>query len=86
MRLSFAKVLVSNKRTRLRLNSANRSALLLYITINAILVSFIMPNEGVPQALAESMLGNGLGMVAFLLVVIYWLGLSLWLPRAMGVI
>ncbi|WP_347249103.1 TRAP transporter large permease subunit [Zoogloea sp.] len=51
------------------LNSANMSAMLLYIITNAVLFSFIMTNENIPQALAEWMLGNGLGMIAFLLAV-----------------
>ena len=51
------------------LNSANMSAMLLYIITNAVLFSFIMTNENIPQALADWMLGNGLGVVAFLLAV-----------------
>ncbi len=51
------------------LNSANMSAMLLYIITNAVLFSFIMTNENIPQALADWMLGNGLGMIAFLLAV-----------------
>ncbi len=51
------------------LNSANMSAMLLYIITNAVLFSFIMTNENIPQALAEWLLGNGLGVVAFLLAV-----------------
>ncbi|MCE1186780.1 MAG: TRAP transporter large permease subunit [Rhodocyclales bacterium] len=51
------------------LNSANMSAMLLYIITNAVLFSFIMTNENIPQALAEWMLGNGLGAIAFLLAV-----------------
>ena len=49
------------------LNSANMSAMLLYIITNAVLFSFIMTNENIPQALAEWMLGQGLGPIAFLL-------------------
>ena len=51
------------------LNSANMSAMLLYIITNAVLFSFIMTNENIPQALADWMLGNGLGVIAFLLAV-----------------
>ncbi|NJD25737.1 MAG: TRAP transporter large permease subunit [Betaproteobacteria bacterium] len=51
------------------LNSANMSAMLLYIITNAVLFSFIMTNEQIPQALADWMLGNGLGMITFLLAV-----------------
>jgi C4-dicarboxylate transporter DctM subunit len=52
---------------RVLLNSANMAAMLLYIITNAVLFSFIMTNENIPQALADWMLGNGLGMIAFLL-------------------
>ena len=51
------------------LNSANMSAMLLYIITNAVLFSFIMTNENIPQALADWMLGHGLGMITFLLAV-----------------
>lgn len=54
---------------RVLLSSANMSAMLLYIITNAVLFSFIMTNENIPQALADWMLGNGLGMIAFLLAV-----------------
>ena len=54
---------------RVLLNSANMSAMLLYIITNAVLFSFIMTNENIPQALASWMLGNGLGMISFLLAV-----------------
>jgi C4-dicarboxylate transporter, DctM subunit len=52
---------------RVLLNSANMSAMLLYIITNAMLFSFILTNENIPQALANWMLGNGLGMITFLL-------------------
>ena len=51
------------------LNSANMSAMLLYIITNAVLFSFIMTNENIPQALADWLLGNGMGVIAFLLAV-----------------
>ncbi len=51
------------------LNSANMSAMLLYIITNAVMFSFIMTNENIPQALAEWMLAQGLGTIAFLLAV-----------------
>ena len=54
---------------RVLLASANMSAMLLYIITNAVLFSFIMTNENIPQALADWMLGNGLGVIAFLLAV-----------------
>ncbi|MDP2881568.1 MAG: TRAP transporter large permease subunit [Azonexus sp.] len=50
------------------LNSANMSAMLLYIITNAVLFSFIMTNENIPQSLADWMLGNGLGVITFLLM------------------
>ena len=54
---------------KILLNSANMSAMLLYIITNAVLFSFIMTNENIPQTLADWMLGNGLGVIAFLLAV-----------------
>jgi C4-dicarboxylate transporter DctM subunit len=52
---------------RVLLNSANMSAMLLYIITNAVLFSFIMTNENIPQTLADWMLSHGLGMITFLL-------------------
>ncbi len=54
---------------RVLLSSANMSAMLLYIITNAVLFSFIMTNENIPQALADWMIGHGLGTIAFLLAV-----------------
>ena len=51
------------------LNSANMSAMLLYIITNAVLFSFILTNENIPQELAAWMIDKGLGMIAFLLAV-----------------
>jgi C4-dicarboxylate transporter DctM subunit len=51
------------------LSAANLSAMLLYIITNAVLFSFLMTYENIPQALAEWMLDQGLGWVTFLLVV-----------------
>ena len=51
------------------LDSANMSAMLLYIITNAVLFSFIMANENIPQALAQWLLDMGLGPVGFLLAV-----------------
>jgi C4-dicarboxylate transporter DctM subunit len=51
------------------LSSANLSAMLLYIITNAVLFSFLMTYENIPQALAQWMIDQGLGWVAFLLVV-----------------
>ena len=50
------------------LNSANMSAMLLYIITNAALFSFILTDENIPHALAEWILGNNLGLVGFLLL------------------
>src|SRR6266704_3513170 len=54
---------------RVLLSSANLSAMLLYIITNAVLFSFLMTYENIPQALAQWMIDQGLGWVAFLLVV-----------------
>ena len=54
---------------RVLLNSASMSAMLLYIITNAVMFSFIMTNEQIPQALAEWMLAQGLGPIVFLLAV-----------------
>jgi C4-dicarboxylate transporter DctM subunit len=54
---------------RVLLQSANMSAMLLYIITNAILFSFVLTNEQIPQHLADWLVGMGLGWVGFLLVV-----------------
>jgi C4-dicarboxylate transporter DctM subunit len=54
---------------RVVLNSANMSAMLLYIITNAVLFSFLMTSENVPQSMAAWLIGMGLGPIAFLLVV-----------------
>ncbi|MFT3856864.1 MAG: TRAP transporter large permease subunit [Aquabacterium sp.] len=54
---------------RVLLNSANMSAMLLYIITNAVLFSFVLANENIPQHLADWLVGMGLGPIAFLLVV-----------------
>ena len=54
---------------RVLLSSANLSAMLLYIITNAVLFSFLLTYENIPQQLAEWMIQQGLGWVAFLLVV-----------------
>ncbi len=51
------------------LDSANMSAMLLYIITNAVLFSYLLTSEQIPQVLADWMIGNGLGPVAFLLMV-----------------
>jgi C4-dicarboxylate transporter DctM subunit len=53
---------------RVLLNSANMSAMLLYIITNAVLFSFVLANENIPQHLADWLVGMGLGPIAFLLV------------------
>jgi C4-dicarboxylate transporter DctM subunit len=51
------------------LDSASMSAMLLYIITNAVLFSFLMTSENIPQAMAEWMINQGFGPIAFLLVV-----------------
>ena len=51
------------------LNSANMSAMLLYIITNAVMFSFILANENIPQELTSWMLDKGFGQIAFLLAV-----------------
>jgi len=50
-------------------DSANMSAMLLYIITNAVLFSFVLANENMPHRLAEWLLGMDLGQTGFLLVV-----------------
>jgi C4-dicarboxylate transporter DctM subunit len=50
------------------LQSANMSAMLLYIITNAALFSFILTDENIPHALADWILGKDLGVVGFLLL------------------
>ena len=50
------------------LASANMSAMLLYIITNAVLFSFILTNENIPNALSEWFLGKDTGLVGFLLI------------------
>ncbi|HNG49695.1 MAG TPA: TRAP transporter large permease subunit [Plasticicumulans sp.] len=50
------------------LSSANMSAMLLYIITNAVMFSFIMTDQKIPQTLAEIMIGSGLGPITFLLM------------------
>ncbi len=61
--LTFAKV------PKVLLDSANMSAMLLYIITNAVLFSFLMTSEQIPQQMAQWMLSQGLGVVGFLLLV-----------------
>jgi C4-dicarboxylate transporter DctM subunit len=50
-------------------DSANMSAMLLYIITNAVLFSFVLANENMPHRLAEWMLSMNLGQNGFLFVV-----------------
>jgi C4-dicarboxylate transporter, DctM subunit len=54
---------------RVLLAGANLSAMLLYIITNAVLFSFLMAHENIPQAMADWIIGKDLGVVAFLLFV-----------------
>ena len=51
------------------LASANISAMLLYIITNAVLFSFLLAHENIPQEMASWMLDQGLGPIAFLAMV-----------------
>jgi C4-dicarboxylate transporter DctM subunit len=51
------------------LNSAAMSAMLLYIITNAILFSFLMTSERIPDMMAEMLTTMGLGPLGFLLMV-----------------
>ena len=53
---------------RVLLSSANMSAMLLYIITNAVLFSFLMTHENIPQARADAMIGTGVGVIGFLLI------------------
>jgi len=50
------------------LSSANMSAMLLYIITNAVLFSFLMTHENIPQSMADWMIGTGVGVIGFLLI------------------
>jgi len=54
---------------RVLLDSASLSAMLLYIITNAVLFSFLMTSENIPQQMAAWLSAQGLGVVGFLLVV-----------------
>src|SRR6266567_3671210 len=58
-----------SKVPKVLLDSANMSAMLLYIITNAVMFSYLMTSESIPQELAAWMLDKGLGVVAFLLFV-----------------
>jgi C4-dicarboxylate transporter DctM subunit len=63
------KDLTLKKVPKVLLDSANMSAMLLYIITNAVMFSFLMTSEQIPQVMAAWMLDKGLGVVAFLLFV-----------------
>ncbi len=50
------------------LSSANMSAMLLYIITNAVLFSFLLTHENIPQQMADNMIGTGIGVIGFLLI------------------
>ncbi len=50
------------------LDSANMSAMLLYIITNAVLFSYLMTSEQIPQIMADWIIAHHLGMIAFLAV------------------
>ncbi len=54
---------------RVLLASANMSAMLLYIITNAMLFSFLLTHENIPQEMAQWMLQQGLSPASFLLIV-----------------
>lgn len=51
------------------LDSASMSAMLLYIITNAVLFSFLLTHENIPQMLTAWMVSNGMQQIAFLLMV-----------------
>ena len=51
------------------LASANMSAMLLYIITNAVLFSFVMTSEQIPQAMVSWITDAGVGWITFLLLV-----------------
>lgn len=65
-----------NQVPKVLLSSAAMSAMLLYIIINAVLFSFLMTSEGIPQAMAGWIMDKGFGLVSFLLVVNFLLLLA----------
>jgi C4-dicarboxylate transporter DctM subunit len=54
---------------RILLDSANMSAMLLYIITNAVLFSFLLAHENIPQAMAAWMIDQNLSVILFLLAV-----------------
>ncbi|GGY12751.1 TRAP transporter large permease [Paludibacterium paludis] len=54
---------------RVLVESASMSAMLLYIITNAVLFSFLMTHENIPQLMADGLMNMGLAPVAFLLAI-----------------
>ncbi len=54
---------------RVLVEAANMSAMLLYIITNAVLFSFLLTHEQIPQAIAGFLIDQGFGWVTFLLAV-----------------
>ena len=54
---------------RVLVEAANMSAMLLYIITNAVLFSFLLTHEQIPQAIAGWLSAQGLGWISFLLAV-----------------
>jgi C4-dicarboxylate transporter, DctM subunit len=54
---------------RVLLASAAMSAMILYIITNAILFSFLLTHEQIPQAIADWIVAQGFGWISFLVVV-----------------
>jgi C4-dicarboxylate transporter DctM subunit len=54
---------------RVLLSSANMSAMILYIITNAVLFSFLMANENIPQQIANWITSVGVNWIIFLLIV-----------------
>ena len=54
---------------RVLLSAASMSAMLLYIITNAVLFTFLLTHEQIPQAMADWLIAQGFGPITFLLVV-----------------
>jgi C4-dicarboxylate transporter DctM subunit len=54
---------------RVLLDSANMSAMLLYIITNAVLFSYLLTYENIPQSLAQWLVDTGMGPIGFLAAV-----------------
>jgi C4-dicarboxylate transporter DctM subunit len=54
---------------RVLLASANMSAMILYIITNAVLFSFLMTHEQIPQTMTSWVIDSGVGVIGFLLFV-----------------